>query len=278
MTTTAILPSKFERGDFTIWLREYDACADANGWNAEAKIKKLPAFLRGEAASHFYTLDEESRESYADATKALKEAMCPPACKEVYYAEFEARLLKPGEDPRLYKWELEQILSKAEPEIAAGAKTALLTRQFMKGLPKSIRIKLLENDPTPDLNKMVSFVQRYRAIQEYADERNEAHVAGVASEKNGEGMASLVALVSDIAERQKSLEEKLSKSKPESTRSSGNKKCFVCKKMGHIAKDCWYNNQRQSQTTNSTNRCHECQGYGHYAKDCANRIAYCGIV
>ena len=36
--TTAILPSKFEQGDFTVWLREYDACADANGWNTEAKI------------------------------------------------------------------------------------------------------------------------------------------------------------------------------------------------------------------------------------------------
>ena len=47
--TTAILPSRFERGNFTVWLREYDACAYANGWNTEAKIKKLPAFLRGEA-------------------------------------------------------------------------------------------------------------------------------------------------------------------------------------------------------------------------------------
>ncbi len=62
----------------------------------------------------------------------------------------------------------------------------------MKGLPKSIRIKLLESDPTPDLNKMVSFVQRYRAIQEYAGDESGTHVAGVASEKNGENMASLV--------------------------------------------------------------------------------------
>ena len=103
--TTAILPSKFERGDFTIWLRE---CADTNGWNADVKIKKLPAFLRGEAASHFYALDDDSRKS--DATKALKEALCPPACKKVYYAEFESRVLNVGEDPRIYKGELEKIL------------------------------------------------------------------------------------------------------------------------------------------------------------------------
>ena len=276
---TAILPSKFERGDLTTWLQEYDACAEANGWTADAKIKKLPAFLRGEAASHYYALEEDSRKSYADATKALKEAMCPSACKEVFYAEFEARLLKPGEDPSVYKWELEQILAKAEPNIDAGAKTALLTRQFMKGLPKNIRLRLLENDPTPALPKMVSFVQRYRAIQDYTDQNKEIRSAGVASEKSSEDMASLVALVSDIAARQKNLEEKLSKTerdgiKSRSTGNGSNKKCFVCKKAGHIARECWYNDQRQrhNQTTDSTNRCYECQGYGHFAKDCANHL------
>ena len=118
--------------------------------------------------------------------------MCPLACKEVYYAEFESRLLKPGEDPSIYKWELKQILSKAEPDLETGAKDMLLTRQFMKGLPKSIWIKLLKSNP--DLNKMVSFVQKYRAIQEYAGEESGTHVAEVASETNGESMASLVAL------------------------------------------------------------------------------------
>ena len=54
-------------------------------------------------ASHFYALDEESCKTYANATKALKEAMCPPACKEVLYAAFEVRLLRPGEDPSVYK-------------------------------------------------------------------------------------------------------------------------------------------------------------------------------
>ena len=95
------------------------------------------------------------------------------------------------------------------------AKNALLTRQFMKGLPKSIRIKLLESDPTPDLNKMVSFAQRYRVIQEYAEGGSETHVAGVANE-SGDSMANLVSLVSDIAEREKSLEEKVSISQSDS--------------------------------------------------------------
>ena len=44
-------------------------------------------------------------------------------------------MLRPGEDPSVFKWELEQILLKAQPTIDPAAKTALPTRQFIKGLP-----------------------------------------------------------------------------------------------------------------------------------------------
>ncbi len=51
---TSILPSKFDGDDIVEWLREFDACALANNWKDEDKIKKLPAFLRGRAETHFY--------------------------------------------------------------------------------------------------------------------------------------------------------------------------------------------------------------------------------
>ena len=55
----------------------------------------------------------------------------------------------------VFKWELEQILLKAQPTIDPAAKTALLTRQFMRGLPRNMKIKLLEHDPVPHLPKML---------------------------------------------------------------------------------------------------------------------------
>ena len=80
--SSAILPGKFESGDIVAWLREFDACAEANGWKGEDKIKKLPAFLRGQAASNFYAIPEDDRKSYDDASKGLKEALCPKASRE----------------------------------------------------------------------------------------------------------------------------------------------------------------------------------------------------
>ena len=54
----------------------------------------------------------------------------------------------------------------AEPELSDDAFDALLLRQFMKGLPFSICMKLLESEPTLDLDKMVSFAHRFRALNE----------------------------------------------------------------------------------------------------------------
>jgi hypothetical protein len=75
-------------------------------------------------------------------------------------------MLRTGEDPSVYKWELEQLLEKVDPNLAVEAKSALLSRQFMRGLPSSIRRKLLAHNPTPTLSEMPSFVQRYRATED----------------------------------------------------------------------------------------------------------------
>ena len=67
--------------DLATWLREFDPCSLANDWK-EDKIKKFPTFLCGPK----------------DAVKMLIGAMCLTAQRENFYAEFEARTLRPGEE------------------------------------------------------------------------------------------------------------------------------------------------------------------------------------
>ena len=99
---SAILPGKFDDGDFDAWLREFDACCAANGWKVtkanDEKIVKLPAFLRGRAASNFYAIPADNRSTYADAVASMRRALCPQAKRENFFAEFECRVLRPEED------------------------------------------------------------------------------------------------------------------------------------------------------------------------------------
>ena len=66
--------------------------------------------------------------------------------REQHYREFEQRVLRPNEDPSLFVWNLRQLLDRADPDLTEDVKTALLSRQFMKGLPTTLRLRLLESD------------------------------------------------------------------------------------------------------------------------------------
>ena len=85
-----ILPARFDNGDFECWLRKFDACSDANGWKVaedrDDKFLKLPAFLRGKAASHFYAIPAAKRTTYKDAVAELRKSLCPAAQRARHFS------------------------------------------------------------------------------------------------------------------------------------------------------------------------------------------------
>ena len=84
----------------------------------------------------------------------------------LYFSEFESRRLRPGEDPTIFLWNLKELLTKADSSLQENAREALLSRQFMRGLPEGMRLKLLEANPTPSLEEMEKFAKRFRAISQ----------------------------------------------------------------------------------------------------------------
>ena len=114
-----------------------------------------------------------------------------------------------GEDPAVYKWELEQALEKADPSLDKPAKEVLLTRQFMKGLPNNMKIKLLQDDPTPDLERMLSFVCCYRAVQGHISEQQVSINAADSSHvtMQPDKLSELIDMVKEMAVKQRHLEE-----------------------------------------------------------------------
>ena len=85
--------------DFMYWLRSFECCATANGWEDDDKLKKLPAFLRDPSAVYFHIPNDGQKGSYAHFSAALKTTLCLSVNLEQFYADFECRLLCPDEDP-----------------------------------------------------------------------------------------------------------------------------------------------------------------------------------
>ena len=288
--TAQILPERFTGGDFMAWLRHFDRCSAANGWNDETRLTKLPAFLHGPAAVYFDSLEEEEKNTLPTLLASLQRCFNPAINREKFYQDFEQQALRPSEDPSLYLWRLKDLLRNAEPDLSDEAFSALLRRQFMKGLPLNTRIKLLESDPTPDLATMVSFAQRFRALHELpinppascAAVQPNALAPAVPKpdlehiqqhEYQQQRLDKLESLISNMADQQTNLIAAVASlsSAPAAQSPCDNPtpqgrnrtiRCFYCHEEGHIVRNC--------HLRRGANRCQTCGGWGHSAQNCAN--------
>ena len=166
METGSILPEKFEHGDLSARMQQFECCATANSWNAPQKLQKLPTFLRGIAATHFHPLDEEQKDTFKHFVANLPSALCPDDAREIYFLESEGRVLSDHKDPSLFLYSLLELLKKADSTLSDTVTEVLLACQFMKVLPDTMRFKLLEHNPKPTLVEMVPFCKQFLAMRQ----------------------------------------------------------------------------------------------------------------
>ena len=281
-TSIAVVPEKFDCGNVLRWLRNFECCARSNGWNDDKKVTVLPAFLRGQASSYFHTVKDDEKDTYEHLTSALRNCFCPKVAREQHYHEFEQRALRPNEDPSLFLWELCHLLNRADPDLIEDAKTALLSQQFMKGLPSMLRLRLLESYPTPTVAKMTEFFHHFRATR--CDEMHGIAAVCSSSEEHDSPHASLLhsvnqltaavgALTSNQAQLKATVEEQHQQQLPsmqsqsrwwKQTHSlcrSQQLRCYNCNQVGHFARDYHWESH-----------CSVCRGWGHDAAQCANNF------
>ena len=55
---TDSLPKPFSRGNVSEWLQRFDICCEANSWNDDIRVKKLPTLLEGEALAIWLELTD----------------------------------------------------------------------------------------------------------------------------------------------------------------------------------------------------------------------------
>jgi len=166
MATFTVHPEKIDSGYIAFWFRQFECCSTANNWNEEIQLQVLLAFLRGPTTTYFHALPDEVKESYQSSKEQLLASFCPDAECEKNFAKFEQRLLQPDDDPTIFLWNMKDFLSKDDSSLNDAAREALLSRQFIRGLPEGMRLKLLEANLTPSLAEMENFAKHFGAISQ----------------------------------------------------------------------------------------------------------------
>ena len=148
------------------------------------------------------------------------------------------------------------MLRLANPDLSADQMTVLTSCQFMRGLPQDLQIKLLENDPVPTLDKIVSFTQNMRAI-----DRTTVSGPDVAAASSPESLeiAKLTAIVEQLATSQQELRAALSRTQHSANRRQPTGPCYSCGRRGHLAREC--------RSGNRFAKCFTCNQPGHLARD-----------
>ena len=277
-----ILPERFGEGNFRLWLQQFQRCALVNSWDEATRLVKLPAFLQGPAATYFESLPADQKNTFDSLTSSLLTCFSPEVHRERHYRDFEHMTLRPSEDPTLFLWRLKECLRSAEPDLSDSAFDALLRRQFMKALPSSIKLKLLEIDPTPSLEGILSFAQRFRALHDLSNDGADM-TCGATSEAPpptaADGFQQIEAAqkqqevrLSQLQSSVDNLVAALSTQPP--TRPATRPRqviCFRCRQEGHIARNCQIQPSPPHQTPAAQPPyCSMCGGRGHFRQDCAN--------
>ena len=110
---------------------------EANAWDWDKKLKKLPTILEGEASAIWLELGDD-KTAYTDVKEKLLKRMKPDAFTAL--DEFHKRVMRPDEPPALYAHRLKRMVDQAGIEGSACDKMVL--HQFLAGLPRNISRQL----------------------------------------------------------------------------------------------------------------------------------------
>ena len=147
--TTIAVPTPFSSGDIVEWLDRYVTCADANGWNEQQRLQRLPPYLSGQANLLYRRLQDNERDTWAHLRANLIAQFYPAETRTARTIEFHTTRHNAGETIDAYAYRLERKLDQAMPELtapgAAQVRAEMLKSQFINGLPDPYRTRLYEN-------------------------------------------------------------------------------------------------------------------------------------
>ena len=199
-------------------------------------------------------LPEDTKASYEDAKKALKERFEPESRKDRYKAEFQARRKKRTEGWPDYAEDLKILVDKAYPDLEPAARVQMALTHYLAQIDNTqVSFSVKQRKPTTLDDAVTATLE----MESYLDPKVELAGVGeetVAAVAQGDSTATVM---KELLERMERLESELTatqkyraEAQPRNWRGknlrfdsrAGDRRsmtCWQCGKKGHTYRDCW---------------------------------------
>ena len=247
-----IKPATFDGKSSWIDFRShFDICAELNGWSEQEKGLHLAVSLRGSAQSILGNLHGDSKKDFTSLCKALEERFSPANQTELYRAQLRERRLKATETIPELGQDIRRLTNLAYSSAPMDVRATLAKEQFIDALFSSdMRLRIKQSRPR-DLNEAICHAVELDAYNN-AEKRLHESTSFVMSahiEDSLRQVSGLETMVSEmniaLAELRREVNEiKAAQNvlRPTSDQFTyvGTTKvaCFVCKKEGHLKRQC----------------------------------------
>ncbi|KAF4759117.1 paraneoplastic Ma antigen, partial [Perkinsus olseni] len=120
--------------DFEQWVRKYQACAKANKWSDEDKLRHLPPLLKGDAWIIYDELDEEEKDTLEKLVDNLTKKLTVATqiqCGE----QLHQRVFDYGNETLLtYQNDVKRLAHRAYPDMQDAQLKPIVLMAFIRGL------------------------------------------------------------------------------------------------------------------------------------------------
>ncbi|KAJ8947633.1 hypothetical protein NQ318_002645 [Aromia moschata] len=233
-------PTYDGQSSWSMYRRQFEAAAKANGWTPQEMATSLVISLRGQALEILQSIPEEQQNDYDRIVGALEIRYGHKYLRQVYQSQIKSRQQRSNESLQEYEADIERLIHLAYPQAPKEFLEQIGIQTFIDGLVDTEMQQALRLGRHATISDALIAALEFKAAKE-ASRNYKSRVRQVKFEE----CQSLEDTIKKII-RETLNERRLSNSPPKETR-----RCYNCGKIGHLQRFCRDRTRYQSKAYSS---------------------------